>query len=83
LVEAWDKLKILCSPAGEPNFRLSERSVVFDYKNAWKILALNKIRPANAGRNGEIIFKKSEIEKMRYLLDKIRTHFEENPSADF
>jgi hypothetical protein len=38
----------------------------------------------NTCGNGEAItVKNAKIENWRYLLDKIRTYFEQNPDADF
>jgi len=50
------------------------------FKNPWKILAFAEPDPP---QDGEGEAEKSEKEKMRYVLVKIRTYFQENPSADF
>ena len=64
----------------ETNFRIAEQTLNFDFKNAWKILEnFNaEARSAEASKSGN-----SEIARMRCLLIKIRTFFEENPDADF
>ena len=65
---------------GEPNFQILERKLFFDFKNPYKIIVF-----ASPERSeGEAIpSQNSEIVKWRYLLDKIRTYFGQNPDADF
>ena len=64
----------------EPNLRILERKLFFDFKNPYKIVAFAEPKRSE----GEAaIARSSEIVKWRCLLDKIRTYFEQNPDADF
>ncbi len=64
----------------ETNFRISQQNLHFDFKNAWKIL--EKVTdPALAGEAANP--QNFNFEKLRYLLDEIRTFFAENPDSDF
>jgi len=65
---------------GEPNLRLRERVLVFDFKNSYKIVAFAE---PERSEGEAAIARSSEIVKWRCLLDKIRTYFEQNPDADF
>ena len=76
---------------GEPNFQILERKLFFDFKNPYKIVVFAEPEPRTRTssvrdklREGEAIpSQNSEIVNWRYLLDKIRTYFEQNPDADF
>jgi hypothetical protein len=62
------------------NFRIANRTLACDFKNAFKI-AEKYHAEALCAEATSYDFAKSEI--WRCLLDKIRTYFEENPNADF
>jgi len=65
---------------GKPNFRLSGQKLFLDFKNPFKITA--EAEPERS--EGEATTpKNAKIENWRYLLDKIRTFFDENPDFDF
>ena len=62
------------------NFRLSGQKLFLDFKNPFKITA--EAEPERS--EGEAtIAQNPNFEKWRYLLDKIRTFFGENPDCDF
>ena len=65
---------------GKSNFKISDRTLFFDFKNSWKILADFKAsaKSAEASKNQNLIFRT----RLRFL-DKVRTFFEENPDSDF
>ena len=72
------------------NFQILERKLFFDFKNPYKIVVFAEPEPRpfynkrDKLREGEAIASQnSEIVNWRYLLDKIRTYFEQNPDADF
>jgi hypothetical protein len=65
---------------GKPNFRLSGQKLFFDFKNPYKIVA--NAEPERSESEATTL-KNSKIVNWRYLLDKIRTYFEQNPDADF
>ena len=60
--------------------QISDRTLFFDFKNAWKILAFRsaEARSAEASKDENIIFRT----RLR-LLNEIRTFFDENPDSDF
>jgi len=62
------------------NFQISDRTLHFEFKNAWKILAFRnaEARSAEASKDEKLKFR-----TMLRLLDEIRTFFEENPDSDF
>ena len=62
------------------NFRLREQKLFLDFKNPWKIVV--KAEPEQSEGEATII-QNSNPDKWRYLLDKIRTFFDENPEIDF
>ena len=64
---------------GKPNFRLSGQKLFLDFKNPFKILAEAEPR---LWRGEATTLKKAEIVNWRYLLDKIRTFFDENPDCE-
>jgi len=65
---------------GKSNFRLSGQKLFLDFKNPYKIVV--SAEPERS--EGEaIIAQNSNFEKWRYLLDKIRTFFDENPDFEF
>ena len=69
---------------GKPNFRLSGQKLFLDFKFPFKITAFAEPDPAlDAGEGEATILKNAEIVNWRYLLDKIRTFFDENPDCDF
>ena len=62
------------------NFQISDRTLFFDFKNAWKILAdFNSSAQSAEATIAEI----SENKIWLRLLNEIRTFFEENPYSDF
>ena len=62
------------------NFRLAERTLSLDLKNAWKIPAkFNAERRSREATN--LVF--SECDNLRCFLDEVRTFFDENPNAEF
>jgi len=64
----------------ETNFRIAEQTLNFDFKNAWKILENFNL----SARSAEAANPKNfDFEKLRYLLDEIRTFFEKNPDCEF
>ena len=65
---------------GKPNFRLSGQKLFLDFKNPYKIVV--NAEPERSEGEATTL-KNSEIVNWRYLLDKIRTFFDENPDADF
>jgi len=76
---------------GKPNFRLSGQKLFLDFKNPFKIVASAEPEPRTRTssvwdtlREGEAtIAQNPNFEKWRYLLDKIRTFFDENPDCEF
>ena len=64
----------------QTNFRIAEQTLNFNFKNAWKMLAN---LPAEAQMAEAANPKNFDFEKLRYLLDEIRTFFAENPDSDF
>ena len=64
----------------QTNFLISQQNLHFDFKNAWKMLA-KVADPALAGEAANP--QNFDFEKLRYLLDEIRTFFAENPNSDF
>jgi len=62
------------------NFRLSGQKLFLDFKNPFKILAEAEPR---LWRGEATIAQNPNFENWRYLLDKIRTFFDENPDFDF
>ena len=65
---------------GKPNFRLSRQKLFLDFKNPFKITA--EAEPERSEGEATTL-KNAEIVNWRYLLDKIRTFFDENPDCDF
>ena len=65
---------------GKPNFRLSGQKLFSDFKNPYKIVAFAE---PERSEGEATTLKKAEIVNWRYLLDKIRTFFDENPDCDF
>jgi len=76
---------------GKPNFQILERKLFFDFKNPYKIVVFAEPEPRTRTssvrdklREGEAVpSQNSKIVNWWYLLDKIRTYFEQNPDADF
>jgi len=65
---------------GKPNFRLSWQKLFLDFKNPFKITA--EAEPERS--EGEAtIAQNPNFENWRYLLDEIRTFFDENPDCKF
>ena len=62
------------------NFQISDCTLFFDFKNAWKILEdfNSSAQSAEASKDEKLKFR-----TMLRLLDEIRTFFEENPDSDF
>ena len=65
---------------GKSNFQISDRTLFFDFKNAWKILADFNSSAQSAETT---ISENSKNEIWLCLLNEIRTFFEENPDSDF
>ena len=65
---------------GKPNFRLSGQKLFLDFKNPYKILV--SAEPERSEGEATIV-QNPNFENWRYLLDKIRTFFDENPEIDF
>ena len=69
------------------NFQISDRTLHFEFKNAWKILAFRnaEARSLPTGTAGAKAStdqnRKNEI--LLGLLNEIRTFFQENPDSDF
>jgi len=62
------------------NFRIAERTLSLDLKNAWKIPAkFNAERRSREATN--LVF--SKCDNWRSFLDEVRTFFDENPNAEF
>ena len=76
---------------GKPNFRLSGQKLFLDFKNPYKIVVSAEPEPRTRTssvrdklREGEAtIVQNPNFENWRYLLDKIRTYFAQNPDTDF
>gem|GEM_PF-1654319 len=62
------------------NFRLSGQKLFLDFKFPFKITA--EAEPERSEGEATTL-KNAEIVNWRYLLDKIRTFFDENPDFDF
>ena len=62
------------------NFQISDRTLHFEFKNAWKILAF---RNAEARSAEATIDQNRKNEILLCLLNEIRTFFDENPDSDF
>ena len=61
------------------NPRLASRSLLLDFKNPWRILAETPVASlCDAPHFGE----KTNFEFVLYLLNKIRTFFQNNPDTD-
>lgn len=73
------KLRFALSFA-QTNFRIAEQTLNFDFKNAWKILNNFNLSARSAEATN---LKNFNFEKLRCLLDEIRTFFAENPDSDF
>jgi len=70
----------------EPNFLIQNRGLSFTPHGAWRILAEStfgaRSAPAEA-RSAEATSSQNwDLDKMRYLLVKIRTYFDEHPDED-
>jgi len=59
--------------------QISDRTLFFDFKNAWKILAFRKAAAQSAEASNS---KNSENKIWLRLLNEIRTFFKENPDSD-
>jgi hypothetical protein len=75
----FTKLRFVLSFA-QTNFRIAEQTLNFDFKNAWKILVNFNAEALCAEASN---LKNFDFEKLRCLLDEIRTFFAENPDSDF
>ena len=64
----------------QTNFRIAEQTLNFDFKNAWKILDNFNLSARSAEATN---LKNFDFEKLRCLLVKILTFFDENPDSDF
>ena len=62
------------------NFQISDRTLFFDFKNAWKILADFNSSAQSAEAT---ISENPKNEIWLCLLNEIRTFFDENPDSDF
>jgi len=65
---------------GKPNFRLSGQKLFCDFKNPFKIVAFAE---PERSEGEATITQNPNSENWRYLLDEIRTFFDENPDCDF
>jgi len=63
-----------------PNFQIQEQKLIFNFKNPYKIVAESE---PERSEGEAIIARNSYFQNWRYLLDKIRTFFDENPDIDF
>ena len=65
------------------NFQIKDRTVLFEPRGAWKILAGigfgGNSAPVSRLRRDRISGGNSDFEFWRYLLDEVRMYFEENP----
>jgi hypothetical protein len=61
------------------NFRIADRSLFLDFKNAFKIAEKYHADPANAGEDS---FNFAECKTWRCFLDEVRTFFESNPDEE-
>jgi len=64
----------------KPNLRLSRQKLFLDFKNPYKIVANAEPERSEGEAN---LTQNTQIVKWRYLLDKIRTFFDENPDFEF
>ena len=62
------------------NFQISDQTLHFEFKNAWKTLA-NFNRSASGGEASKD--QKQDFRIMLCLLNEIRTFFDENPDCEF
>ena len=62
------------------NFQISDRTLHFEFKNAWKILAFRNAEARSAAATTD---ENPKNEIWLGLLNEIRTFFEENPDSDF
>jgi hypothetical protein len=69
------------------NFLIQNQNISFSPRGAWQILSKSALgarsAPAEPAEGGRSLALNSEIFKMRYLLDEIRTFFTDNPDTDF
>ena len=68
------------------NFIIEDRTVLFEPRGAWRILAESGFCGGNAEqtalRADHIFGSETLFEKLRYSLYKVRMYFESNPDAD-
>ena len=68
------------------NFLIQNRALLFTPRGAWRILAestLGALRAPDPATAGEASSSQNwDLDKMRYLLVKIRTYFDEYPDED-
>ena len=66
------------------NFQIKDRTVLFEPRGAWRILAESGFCGGNAEqtalRADHIFGSETLFEKLRCLLDKVRNYFEQNPN---
>ena len=68
------------------NFQIKDRTVLFEPRGAWRILAESGFYGGNAEQTAlraDLIFGSETLfENLRYSLYKVRMYFESNPDAD-
>ena len=68
------------------NFQIKDRTVLFEPRSAWRILAESEFCGGNtkaSPRSGDtLVASETEFQNWRSLLYKIRTYFEMNPDAE-
>ena len=68
------------------NFKIKDRTVLFEPRGAWKTLLDSEFGGGNALvsrlRRDRISGENSDFEFLRYLLDEVRMYFELNPDAE-
>ena len=70
----------------ESNFLIQNRALSFTPRGAWRILAestFGALRAPAEARSAEATSSQNwDLDKMRYLLVKIRTYFDEHPDEE-
>jgi len=68
------------------NFLIKDRTVLFEPRGVWKILVGigfgGNSAPVSRLRRDRISGGNSDFQKLRYLLDKVRNYFEQNPDEE-
>ena len=70
----------------ESNFLIQNRALSFTPRGAWRVFAestFGALRAPAEARSAEATSSQNwDLDKMRYLLVKIRTYFDEHPDED-